>query len=80
MMFSREAMSQILSAVRAGKQTLASACQAFFAELSAEELKRVLVHLNNDHREGVDFVFSEALTALESRVPSIEFVEFCDSL
>lgn len=48
--------------------------------LSAQELKDQAVKLMNDSTEGAGIMFNVVLTALESKMPESEYVEFCNAM
>jgi hypothetical protein len=48
------------------------------ATLSLEQLKEVVISLFNDNRDDAGIALDFALEALRSRMPSSEFVSFCD--
>ena len=54
--------------------------QVKIATYSVEMLKDVATRLMDNFENGSDMVFAEVLRALEVKMPTAEFVAFCDAL
>lgn len=50
------------------------------ASLSINMLKDMAIKLNDDFQDGADIVLNAIMTRLESMMPEVEYVAFCDAL
>jgi len=50
------------------------------ATLNADELKAEVARLMDDHSEFAGILIDVVLTALEPKIPTAEYVEFCNAL
>jgi hypothetical protein len=49
-------------------------------QLSADEIKDQVIKLNDDMSEHIDIVLTALLGALEKKITTDEFIDFCESI